>query len=429
VTAPCSCSTPSWLATTRTARTLDTLIGETFGARHAIAKDRDPDPLDEDQYPDLVREMARELLEIVDPAEEQAIAAAARELRPSLASLTPEAQQDAIERALRPLARLATTLAPKVAQRLEGSGRRFLASVMAAMGRTHRLPVTPKLTTADRAIVAHMATVQGVFLRRQYEKRAKAYRELARRRLARPGPTTTDLARELQEVNTARSEAYYRMVANVFLARLRSYGTMVALSGNGILSVLYVCRNTPESCDMCRLFHGNVIHLARPLRTFLDVATSDDPAEVRYRQPFVSVGKDKAGQYLYVKNRAGERVEIARVTKSAVGQAGGVGKYQIKLTWDEIYRLGLSVPPIHAQCACSLVPVGLAVPQTTTPTAREARPGIETLSTPRAPVVEMVRPVPQKPPAQRLTEGPPVPVPPKPTVEFVPIGGDGRVRG
>jgi hypothetical protein len=421
VTAPC-CSS-SWLAVDRTARTLDTLVSQTFGARHAIAKERDPDPLDDDGYQTLGRELYRHLLEAVDDIEARVVAQVARDLR-AAASLTPDARADLLTRALRTVERLAATIAPRVAAVLEAFGNRLLTRTKVATKGRYDLPASSALTQVDRAVLSHVVAVQGHFLRRHYEKRARTLRELARRLLA--SPAGRDLAVALREANAARAENHYRTVAAVFLGRVRSFGMLSALAASGVVKAVYQARNTPDTCDYCRLLDGRVFSVPVAFQQFLDVATSDDPDAVKYMQPFVSKGKDARGEYLYVKDRKGERVTLARVLESAVGRAGGKGYYQEP---DRLPGVGVHTPPIHPQCLCRLVPV---IPDEwrEEPVVAPAR-GVpfETIGTPRAPVVETVRPVPQKPAAQRLTEGPPVPVPPKTTVELVPIGGDGRATG
>lgn len=117
---------------------------------------------------------------------------------------------------------------------------------------------------------------------------------------------------------------------------------------------------------------GEVFPVSEQIRSFNDVAASPDPEEVRFRQPFMSKGKDDDGEYLYYKDRDGSRVEIARVVESGVGR-GEKGTYRGAMGAAALAAKGMSAPPAHPHCLCLLVPAGLETVQEARSAVRAGR--------------------------------------------------------
>lgn len=393
---------PSWYELTRTEAALDGLIGSTFGLRHVVQKAGD-NPLDRDDHTSAIRAALRQILLITTPIEERAENQLLRSLAMREWPRMTEAQRDkAIADAMGAITGLGVVLPPRIGSVLEAAGRKHITASKQAVRNQYALAVDPTFNAVDQRVLAHMRDSQALYIRDEYGRRAASYSAKARQIAARgveEGLDKTDIAEEMVKAfrgtNAERSESYYRMAASVFMGRARSYATVTSFVECEIAYSEISAANHETTCDFCRSLDGETFAVAEQQRSFEDVASSEDPEDVKFKQPFVSKGKDAAGEYLYFKNRDGSRTEVSRVIESAVGQKDAKGNYRPSMSGKQLSAKGVNTPPFHPHCFCLLVPAGL---ETVEQASSAVRAGRET-EVPRPPPKPSVAAPPEDGPA------------------------------
>lgn len=357
---------PSWLELTRAEDALDLLIADTFGVGALVSVQKQKDnPLDHDGHAAAIRALLRQILSAILPVEHRAESQLLRVLDVDWPALSEAERDHVIARAVGVLVGLGDVVPPRIGSVFEAAGHRHVTNTKEAIQERHGLSIDPTFNAVDELVIQHMATSQALFIRNAYGRRGDAASKLARHIAATgvaQGLDKRDIGAAMKEAfkGTAedRAESYFRMAASVFLGRTRSYATVSSFAEAEIEASEWSCSMSETSCDACRHLDGEVFRVSEQVQSFLDVAQADDPEEVKFRQPFVSKGKDADGEYLYFRERDGSRVEVARVAESAVGQRDKKGSYRSLMGAAALTAKGVCVPPLHGHCMCILVPVG-----------------------------------------------------------------------
>lgn len=373
---------------------LDAVIGDTFGpgVLRAVQKQQD-NPLDQDGHTAAIRTVLRRILAVVTPADQRSESRLLLALDRDWKTMTETQRDKAISLAMGAIVDAGRVVAPRVGNVLEAAGRTHVTDTRGAITDRYALAIDPSFSAVDQKVLAHMASSQALFIRDAYGRRAASDSVLARR-IAVAGVSrgldSTDIGEAMTKAfrgtSAERSESYFRMVASVFMGRARSYATVTGFIEAQIELSEISSALVETTCDACRMLDGTVFSVSEQHRSFLDVASQEDPEEVKFRQPFVSKGKDADGEYLYFKDRGGSRQQVARVTESGVGKKDEKGSYKPSLSAKQLGAKGVSTPPFHGHCLCLLIPAGLETVQQASSAARAGRP-TEVPVGPKAPSV------------------------------------------
>lgn len=404
---------PSWLELSKAEAVLDSLIADTFGARHVIAKGRGPN--DGADNTAAIRQLFRQVISVLHPIDARAEAALLRDLDVDWPLLHPIEREQVIARAIQAVSRIGEVAAPKVGQLFDVAGAQHIRATKEGLAGKYALVTLPELTDSDRRMLQFLTRSQTLFVRDEYNRRGAAASAIARQIVARgvaEGENKVAIGRTMQQAfkgtMAERSESYFRMAASVFIARANSYAAVSSMVEAGIEYAAISAANTEATCDGCRLLDGQVFPVAEHVRHFQEAAQLQDPEDIRFVTPFLRKGKDGDGEYLYVVDRSGARVQVARVVASGVGQTDTKGTYRDVLSARQLSALGVDTPPFHPHCMCEIVPAGL---ETTVEAQAAADEGV---------LVEVPIPEPEPPPV-----APPAPTP-EPEPEAPRRRGGGR---
>lgn len=228
--------------------------------------------------------------------------------------------------------------------------------------------VAARLDLGDQEVVDHLASSTALYVRDQYGRRADALSSKAREIVAAGVAEGFDqyevgrrLRAELSQLDAARSDAYYRGVAQVFMQRARTFGAVKGLAEAGLAAFEVSSLNDESSCDVCRFMDGKVFGVRAALQRYAAVAQGPPEAVVE-EQPWLAVGRgEDGGRFLYYWS-GGERVLVAGVLSSAVGQVDQRGTFAPRLTDAQLQSRGVGTPPYHFSCRCVVVGTHAAPP-------------------------------------------------------------------
>jgi SPP1 gp7 family putative phage head morphogenesis protein len=398
----------------------DAILLDVFGLS-PLAK-APPNPLKPKGFDSIVLGALNAIKKAVAPTEHTALKAMLQKLERGWNGMTPEQRTGAIDTAAASYLKIARDAAPAVAKVIQGEGPAIVLATKNAANAEYKLKIHPNFDTVDDAAVHFAATSQANFIRDAMGKRAVAHSQTARDVVAKgleAGFDKYEIAKELgaalNQTDAARSNAYWTLIASVFVSRSRSYATLRSFDEAGISAYQFEAVLDEVTSEICRFMHGKVFQVAPSIARFHDVEALSDPEGVKDLQPWASVGKtDDGGSALYYQAN-GQRNVIARVDSSGVGQKDGVGTYSHGMTNVEISDAGLSCPPLHGHCRSIMVPVfGAAAPRPEEPSAPARIAPPPKLKPPRtspAPppnklpdnLADLVRPVPK--PQDRETPG------------------------
>ncbi len=158
-------------------------------------------------------------------------------------------------------------------------------------------------------------------------------------------------------MNANRSRAYYNMVSSVYAGRARQYASLRSYDDAALSIYTFEAVLDAVTTLQCRFMHGRTFSVKADLKRYKAVAASSNPEDVRFIQPWVQVGKNKAGdQVLYTKQVDGSRDELATVDEDATGEDDEVGAFSTKLSDAQLQAKGCTCPPLHGNCRSTIVP-------------------------------------------------------------------------
>ncbi len=158
------------------------------------------------------------------------------------------------------------------------------------------------------------------------------------------------MGRELEQGLTGaalkRSSSYYRNVASIWANRARSYGLLRGMDRGGIAFYRFLAVMDRRTTEQCRYMHGRTFSVAVGLEQFERVAASE-PEDISEIMPFMARGKDEDGNRILYYKRGEERITVAQVDRSGVGQRDRKGSYSRGMSTAELSSAGLTQPPLH----------------------------------------------------------------------------------
>ncbi len=353
----CGCQTKPLLlqGVDAAADLLREIFGVHVGPRDRIRKVLDPNPLTKPGFVSIVAETAGALLKVARPFEQVVLASVLRKLEArDWYRLNEEQQGKAIEQAMGAIVGVSEIVAPKVRDVLQAVGKDVVLGTKAHGAKAWELDVTPTFEAVDMAVVNHIASSQAFYIRNQYGQREEALSAVARQVVAdgvKEGLDKYDIAKNMKAAldgtSAQRSQGYYAMVASVFTARARSYGTLSSFEECGIEEYEISASLDEASCNACRLMDGRTFSVSVAMGAFQKIAESDDPESVVEMQPFLgTMRRDDGGLAVYYKS-GGDRHTVAHVEESAVGQKDDKGSFSKVMSRGGLEKAGVTTPPYH----------------------------------------------------------------------------------
>lgn len=429
----------------RAAEATEDILHNIFGIR--VVSKKKENPLEPDGFLAFVRGLGADLKREAANAEAQGLAEALRMLEVDWAKMTPKQRGNVVLAAEKAIGAIAPKVSPKIKQTLLDEGQTIVEATRRAAAGKYDLSIDAALALGDEKMVQALAASQALFVTDEYGRRADALsvttRTIVSSGLAR-GLDQYAIGEELRLAVGAqlpnRADAYWDVVASIYVARSRTWGQLSSFDDAGIAAWEFVAVLDEDTSEVCRFMDGRVFSVRGAKTRYEQVAAAEDPEQVKALQPFVQVGRDDEGrQYLYY--RQGEtRVPVAQVDAAGTGKLNERGAYSRAMGDEQLEAAGIGPPPLHGHCRSEIVPAegvaAVAVPAATTPAQRprpvapRPKPSVPSLPpTLPAPAPPRPVPVPQIPSAPALPvvvvePTPVVAVPiPLPTIEPAFVGG------
>ena len=247
--------------------------------------------------------------------------------------------QDPGDAVARALAEQAPEVAARVAKRLRRLGPLVTAAVVVSLAGIDvddaADDVARVVALADRGVEARVARVLP-------RVAARIGKSVAGAVLAGAGPL------EVEALVRKQVRDYLRVVAGAWLGHARSAAIAGAAAAAGVTEVRYEAVLDAATTEVCRLLHGTTFSVASLLDALETVADASE-AKALEAYPWARREGDKL-----VVDRAQGQVVVATV----VGQPGkGPLQFFDALGPDELERYGIVLPPMHANCRSTIVPV------------------------------------------------------------------------
>ncbi|NUP12897.1 MAG: hypothetical protein HOW73_43210 [Polyangiaceae bacterium] len=338
---------------------------DVLGLDVAIAKaDADEGILTRNGFDRVVAFLAALLLRKTRPIE----AAAQRKMEAALdrdwKRMSDTRRAEAIGKATGIMLATAAEQARIAAKVISIEGRGIISATKRAARDTYGLSNTDIFNAVDQRVIDQIRNSQAHYVRDEFGRRRERQSAMAREIVAQGelrGASSQEMAKELaikmRAAGVARNEAYWRMVANVFTARARTYGALASFEHAGIGRARWASVMDEVTSVFCRLMHGRVFEVKHALERFAAVAAAPNPEAVVDLQPWMRRGKDDDGnEVIFVQNSAGMRTRVATVVENAVGRRDEPGRFKGVATEATMAKLGISCPPAHPNCRSTIVP-------------------------------------------------------------------------
>lgn len=334
----------------------DEVLTSVFGIRSAVRKDNS-DPTSKLGFEKILRGMIGELFRVAQPHEQAALQKALHALDVNWAGMKPTEVTEALNDAGKVFGGVPKLLVQPVIETLTKQGVAMVtASKAASIGR-YDLPIAASFNVVDDKVIKHAAESQAFYIRDEFGKRQAAFSTIARQVVARgledgldKHAIGKDLAAAASAAMVNRSDSYWTMIASVFATRSRTWGVLSSFQEGGIERYEISATLDEVSCDVCRFMDGQTFEVASAVNAFQRVAESDDPEAVAKLQPFMHVGVSASGDKGLFFGSGDQRVAVARVTDSALGQKDALGTFSHAMGGKELEKNGLGSPPFHPSC-------------------------------------------------------------------------------
>lgn len=111
-----------------------------------------------------------------------------------------------------------------------------------------------------------------------------------------------------------------------------------------------------HNTDQCRFYHDQIFEVGAGVAAMNATLRSSSIEQLQETNPWVRVGRDDNGQYMYIE-RGGEQTVVARIESSGVGTQSA-GTYSGGMTSTQLSAAGIPWPPLHGSCRSTIVPAG-----------------------------------------------------------------------
>ncbi len=309
----------------------------------------------------MTNQFARELTKISGPIEKKHIEQALDALDVDWAELTPKQRTRVFQAANRALLPLETKIPKAVTVPIDEQTTTIVKGTRREVRKEYKLKIGAKLNETDERIAKFVAESQPNFIRDEYGRRRKQFSRQARAIVAEgvgQGIGRREMAEDLERrlgYKVTKSRAYWEVVASTFANRARSWAQMSSFEEAGIERYIFEAVLDKATTDTCRFLHGKKFQTSAGLAKFREVERRRDPEAIKEVTPWVRTVKREDGTQVLAFDRDGERVEVATVVESAVGQDDETGKFSSAMSNNQLMQNGLTMPPLHGLCRSTVV--------------------------------------------------------------------------
>ncbi len=235
----------------------------------------------------------------------------------------------------------------------------------ARRSRTRAFPraitISPQLSATDRVAERLVRTSSTNFVRDELGRRRDDLSEKAREIVARgldQGLGRDVIARDLAAAfgdRIVRSEAYYEVVAGAYMNRARTYSSLLSFQDAGVENYVFEAVLDEVTTDICRFYHGQTFSTSKGIEAMNRTLELEDPEQIKDVSPWLRTGKSPDGTRNIFFMRGGQRVRVAQIDRSGVGNRDDVGSYSRAMTPRQLEAAGIPFPPLHGRCRSTVV--------------------------------------------------------------------------
>lgn len=342
----------------------DELVTKLLGLPEPIAKAAPKSPLSPEGFDAFVLDVLGELQDSAGSVEQKAIATYLKNLDKRWDKLTPAQRTKTIANAAKKYLDVTEDLIGIIPDALYKKGPGIVAPTKAAAKKQFKLPIEPTFNLVDEWAVAHVAASQALYVTDANKTRVDAYSTIARDIVSKGleqgldrKQIAADLEKNITLASSGRTNAYWQMLASVYVSRARNYSVLSGFDEAGIEAFQFVAILDEVTTEICRFMHGQVFQTSAALGNYAKVNAASDPEEVKEIQPWVQTGTNANGDQALYYNQGGKKRLVARVDEPGFGTADKRGTYSKALSPKQLQARGMSTPPLHGHCRSTIVPV------------------------------------------------------------------------
>lgn len=249
------------------------------------------------------------------------------------------------------------------AQRVEVS--RTLRRVLRAVGiRTRQFPAVRSnlasgFAVRDRDVSRLLSRHHSFFVRDNYGRISNSMSQRARAIIASGvdrGLGRDEIARELAQMTGkgVRSEAYYRTVAGVHVARGRSYSLGASFRAAGIEYFRIEAVLDDRTTHQCQFLHKKILPVGASMGHITRTMNDPRPEAVLSNQPFIV----DEGNKLTIPTAGGGSATVATISDrgTGAGPSGTPASFSSGMSQSEMVSAAIGFPPYHFGCRTTVVP-------------------------------------------------------------------------
>lgn len=311
------------------------------------------DPLKDEDFVKIVTRLARELERKRRGITGPAVRAAIKSLDVDWEKLTMDARRAVVQAANRAIALADTRALPTIRATLETRVGDVAVATKKSMVRSQKVKIGTTLTRQDKKVIRAIAR-HGVVFKNERKRRSKAFERIGTtiiedglKKGLRIDVISKNLKAAAKLVHFKQSEHYMRIVASQAVNSGRIYSELRGLKEAGFQEYMYYAVMDERTCPICELLHELRFRIDNALDRYDKLADSD-PGDVYEIKPWASLGRDpETGKREVYVERGGERHRIATVE--------GRGEYSNVASLPTMDELGISYPPAHGLCRCTII--------------------------------------------------------------------------
>ena len=218
----------------------------------------------------------------------------------------------------------------------------------------------------DRRTVNNVMNSHAFFVTNEYGRHARAFsrhgRDIVTTGLA-SGLRSAEIANDLQaaarKVGLKQTQNYWQVTAYAASNRARTLTQLQSYTSAGVSHYTFSATMDRRTTEICRMMDGRVFSVADSLNGYDEVQNDPRFDAVKDHQPWVRKRKipDTDESELFIKQRDGSEVRIARVVQPGIGAPDRKGKYANTMDSATMAQFGIIQPPLHGMCRSQIVPV------------------------------------------------------------------------
>lgn len=320
------------------------------------------DPLDPDDFLVIVSRLAEAMHAASAGSEAAALRAALAALDVDWPSLTPTEIDRVVDAAREALLPITAEVMPTIAEAFEIRGPEVMQAVREGAIDRFGLDIATSLSLRDQQAEQYIRAAYSNMVTNAYGEQIDALAASARDVVANgleQGLGRDEIAAELEALmgdSLMRGRSYFQVVATSFMNTARTASLLNSYADAGIESYRFEAVMDEATTDQCRFYHDQVFSVSAGVSAMNATIRSGSIDELQETNPWIRVGRDGDGQYMYYE-RGGEQTVVARIESSGVGTQSA-GTYSGGMSSTQLSAAGIPWPPLHASCRSTIVPAG-----------------------------------------------------------------------